>query len=235
MGFFKQNGVKHYTPQQELVNNIKNILQHKKLVGPKIEVSAVEGSQKKTNPYRMKVHYLDKHIFQAMANLTFFFQAIAKHPELQELYEDDIKDLLGIRRNDPNELEYGFMFVNLISAIMSTTRKYVKKGDRFEPKKDYTLKLTYRLQEMVQLILEENLRELFDNPNSQRAVETDISRVLGWVGMLASGVPDEHDIVRTEKYETSIKYIYETSTKVNRPDRTFEFDTTKLLGDTRTN
>ena len=31
---------------------------------------------------RMKFYYLDKHIFQAMANLTFFFEAIAKHPEL---------------------------------------------------------------------------------------------------------------------------------------------------------
>jgi len=37
---------------------------------------------------RMKVHYLDK-IFKAMANLAFFLEAIAKHPELEKI--------LGIR------------------------------------------------------------------------------------------------------------------------------------------
>ena len=34
-----------------------------------------------------------------MANLAFFFEVIARHPELEDVYGDDIRDLLGIRRN----------------------------------------------------------------------------------------------------------------------------------------
>jgi hypothetical protein len=51
-----------------------------------------------------------------MADLTFFFEAIALHPELQEIFENDIKNLLGVRHSGSQE--YGFMFINLIRSIM---------------------------------------------------------------------------------------------------------------------
>jgi hypothetical protein len=38
-----------------------------------------------------------------MANLAFFFEALANHPELEDLYGDDIRDLVAIRRKTPSD------------------------------------------------------------------------------------------------------------------------------------
>ena len=131
----------------------------------------------------------------------------------------------------------GFVFIELVSAILSLgTRKYESPNDddeivKFKIKKDYTLKLTYELQQIIYDKLQEYLMNVFDNLDAQKAVANDLDRVLGWVGMLASGIPDEHITTRVEMDETSKKYHFELSSEVNRPARTFDLDTIKLLGD----
>ena len=62
------------------------------------EAFSDKDKRKIRNLDRMKVYILNKHIFQAMANLTFFFESIAESPELQEVFEDDIKELLFWRK-----------------------------------------------------------------------------------------------------------------------------------------
>lgn len=229
--------IKHYTPNTHLVDYFKDVLQQNKSIKSKRrQENAGESQEVNKNLPRMKIHYLDKHIFQAMANLMFFFQTIAEHKELQEVYEEDIKDLLGIRRANPNELPYGFVFVELISVILSLrTREYKylieDEMDTSKIKKDYTLKLTYKLQEIIFDKIQKYLTDVFDNLEAQKAVADDLSRVLGWVGMLASGVSDEHNKIRLEKDETRFTYHHEISSEVNPPARTFDFNTTRLLGD----
>ena len=228
--------IKHYTPNPHLVDYFKDVLQQNKFIKSKRQENAGESQEDNKNLPRMKIHYLDKHIFQAMADLMFFFQTIAEYKELQEVYEEDIKDLLGIRRAKPNELPYGFVFVELISVILSLrTReyKYLNEDeiDTLKIKKDYKLKLTYKLQEIVFEKLQQYLTHVFDNLDAQKAVEDDLSRVLGWVGMLASGVSDEHNKIWLEKDETRKTYHHEISSEVNPPARTFDLDTIKLLGD----
>ena len=44
---------------------------------------------------RRKVDDLDKHIFRSMANLLLFFKYLENHPELREIYEEYVKELLG--------------------------------------------------------------------------------------------------------------------------------------------
>ena len=227
--------IKHYTPNTHLVGYFKDVLQQNSFIKSKRRQESAGESQKyNENLARMKVHYLDKHIFQAMADIMFFFQTIAEHKELQEVYEEDIKDLLGIRRDKPNELPYGFVFVELISTILSLrTKEYDfpnedDKNDRIKIKRDYTLKLTQKLQEIVYDKLEQYVKDIFGNPDAQKAVTNDLSRVLGWVGMLASGVSDEHNNIQVEKDGTRKTYHHEISSEVNPPARTFDFDTTKL-------
>src|SRR5262245_37848318 len=65
----------------------------------------IDSQAKKING--KKVEILNKYIFPAMANLDFFFSTIAVYPMFQEVFEDDIKDLLGIRRYNPGKTEYG--------------------------------------------------------------------------------------------------------------------------------
>jgi hypothetical protein len=230
-----KDGIKHYTPNIHLVEYFRNVLQqNNSIISQSKAESAAESQDDSKNLPRMKVHYLDKHIFQAMADLMFFFQTIAEHKELQEVYEEDIKDLLGIRRANPNELPYGFVFVELISVILSLTAEEYKypnedENDTLKIKKDYKIKLIHKLQEIICEKLQPYLIDVFDNLEAQKAVANDLSRVLGWVGMLASGVSDEHKASRIEKDGTSIKYQYEISSEVNPPSRTFDLDTAKLL------
>jgi len=47
---------------------------------------------------RRKVYLLDKYIFPGMADLVFFIQTVNADPRLQELFEDDLKDLFGLRQ-----------------------------------------------------------------------------------------------------------------------------------------
>ena len=78
----------------------------------------------------MKVEILKKYIFPAMANLDFFFRAIAEYPKFQEVFENDIKDLLGIRR-DPGKNEYGYMLQRLLRAILIIgNEEYDSKGTK---------------------------------------------------------------------------------------------------------
>src|SRR5438067_10161537 len=65
-----------------------------------------------------KVRVLDNYIFPAMANLTFFFRCISKYPELREVFEDDVKDLLGVRRENPQPNNHGFIIFNLLHSIL---------------------------------------------------------------------------------------------------------------------
>ncbi|MGD1838538.1 MAG: hypothetical protein ACPKPY_10845 [Nitrososphaeraceae archaeon] len=52
--------------------------------------------EKKNNSLKKrKVWILDKYIFPSMANLVVFFECLEKNPEIRELFEDDIKELLG--------------------------------------------------------------------------------------------------------------------------------------------
>src|SRR5215469_5267724 len=84
----RQDSIKDYNPHEGLVDHIKEQLQIKKEIQAGIE-SPEDDDKKRNNRYRMKNYYLDKHIFPAMANLAFFFEVMAKHPELEDLYIDD--------------------------------------------------------------------------------------------------------------------------------------------------
>jgi hypothetical protein len=74
MGIIKQNGIKYYTPHEDLRDLLKKELHKKKATKAGKELGEDDKEKrKKGNIDRMKVYYLDKHIFQAMANLAFFF------------------------------------------------------------------------------------------------------------------------------------------------------------------
>ena len=81
-----------------------------------------------------------------MANLTYFFETISSYPELQNEFESDIKDLLGIRRTSPKITDYAFMFSSLINGITKST--YQRKSS-YQISDYFRLKLIHQLQEAV--------------------------------------------------------------------------------------
>src|SRR5215469_2154075 len=150
----EQDEKEDYTPNNKLVSLLSMELNRIRETQAGRELSEAEKRRNNTMD-RKKVYYLNNHIFQAMADLVFFFEAIATHPELEDLYEDDIKDLLGIRRKSPsssNESEpkplCGFMFHKLLSNILKVSDS---PFERRENVKDFRLILNHRAEEIVRM------------------------------------------------------------------------------------
>jgi hypothetical protein len=133
-----------------------------------------------------KVLLLNKYIFPAMANLLFFFYYVSRYPELREVFDDDIEELLGIRR-DNTKHTYGFIFTALIQSILliglnNTAETHVK---------DFRLRLIQILQESIWAKVDLALHTIFKNPSAQQAVANDFNRVWGWTRMLAEQVEQQ--------------------------------------------
>jgi hypothetical protein len=228
----KQDDIGPYNPHEGLVALLKKQLDMRNEVQAGRE-SPGDDKKKRNEIDRLKVYYLNKHIFPAMANLAFFFGAITKHPELEKIYEDDIKDLLGIRRKKPSDKSKpkplcGFMFSDLLRNILKVS------GSPFEKReimKDYSLILNHRAEEIVRMKVRRSLpsgqyskggilaggqysksamMKTTDEANVHGVILSDFDRALAWTGMLASRVDNSID-------------------DDEEPGRTFDFDTDELL------
>lgn len=135
-----------------------------------------------------KVEILNKYIFPSMANLVFFFKCIASYPELRPIFEDDIKDLLGVRRLSPKPGNYGFIIFNLLHAIL-----LIGEGlylDTRGHNKDFRLRLNQLLQEIVWAKFDVSLSKVFTNSSAQRTVTEDFNKVWGWTRMLTESLEE---------------------------------------------
>ena len=150
-----------------------------------------------------KVAVLDKHIFPAMATITFFFKCVADYPEIREVFEDDIKDLLGVRRQKPQEQDYGFIFFKLLYSVLLIGQGVYDKTRT--PDKDFRLRLNQLLQETVWAKVDASLTNVFKNASAQRVVSDDFHKTWAWTCMLADSV----DQLQKTKYhlEELLKFV----------------------------
>jgi hypothetical protein len=196
--------VKHFIPDSDLTEYLRKRLhvtrQMSELDAAGKEVPAELDARDKSLRTR-KVRILDNIIFQAMANLTFFFEAIASHPELQETLDFDIKDLLGVRYTGSRD--YGFMFVKLLRSILIVKDVQLKQTP-IGMRDDFRLNLN---NIMHGIVLDKVMPFLPNalNSTAEHAVLNDLSRAWGWTQMLA------------------------TSKEYGDPHRTFDFNSSKLL------
>jgi hypothetical protein len=133
-----------------------------------------------------KVAVLDKYVFQAMANITFFFKCVADYPTIREVFEDDIKDLLGVRREKPQEQDYGFIFFKLLYSVLLIGQGVYDKTRIAD--KDFRLRLNQILQEIVWSKVDASLTNVFKNASAQRVVSDDFHKTWAWTCMLADSV-----------------------------------------------
>jgi len=153
------------------------------------------------NNDRMKLHILNRVLFPSMANLTFFFECIAKNYKLRLLFEDDIKELLGIRRYDPRSKYYAFMFDDLISAMLvwglnvPTIPTYDSEREREKDcdRKNFRIRLINILQQIVQSNVQSlSSKYIPSTSNSNFLVGSDMGRALGWTDILAGHVEEDY-------------------------------------------
>ena len=146
-----------------------------------------------------KVRILDI-VFQAMADLTFFFKTISLHPELLEVLDSDIKDLLGIRHKSSHV--YGFMILDLLRSILIVEDG--QKGGSIK-RDDFRLSLNNKIQGIVLDKANRSLPLVFNNDRAEHIVWDDLGRAWAWTRMLA------------------------IDKEFGDPHRTFNFDSSELL------
>jgi hypothetical protein len=152
-----------------------------------------------------KVRVLDDIIFQAMADLTFFFESVAAYAELLGVFENDIKELLGVRHEGTQE--YGYMLRRLLRSILII--REVRDKDRLHNKQDdYRLRLNHILQGIVFDKARPYIANTFHLREAQHVLKDDFSRAWGWTGTLSYGIEERNE---------------------GTPHRTFQYDFNELL------
>lgn len=135
-----------------------------------------------------KVRILDGIVFQAMADLTYFFGRVAEHPELRDIFDSDIKDLLGLRDDNRKSQRTGYVFSRLIRSILiADKRSEFNQEDvrhRRDEVNDYRLILIDILQQAVQDKIRRPLSNVINTQEAINTVLNDFSRVRGWTIML---------------------------------------------------
>jgi hypothetical protein len=182
---------KIYMPHSEFTGHMRDLLH---FLRQEQNYLVAGDAEKERNLRRMKNHYLDR-VFQAMADLNLFFQAVSKYPELQDEFEQDIKDLLGIRRTRPRNYNYAHVFVSLVHAMISTKRTY---GDN-----DFRIKLIYELQKLLASKTQELTGKILKSADTLRHVNEEIGYSVAWSETIASSIKDEYDFekgLKNNKY-----------------------------------
>ena len=184
--------------------------------------------QKRQRLKTNKVRLLNDIVFPAMANLTYFFECIANHPELQSIFEDDLKDLFGIRhnyeydlkKNDPlladesirksqEERKYiqnlKIMGKNpkrgfMFERLISAALTWELDGEQTEKKdtKNFRLILLRILQNICYFRVQRLL--LYDfTTETASIVDNDIGRARAWINLYASRVTDDADDIPSHR------------------------------------
>jgi hypothetical protein len=193
---------KCFDPDSRLVGYLKERLQLTKqmdeLDAAQIEFPPEVDARDKSLRTK-KVRVLNDIVFQAMADVTFFFEAIALHPELKERLDSDVKDLLGVKHNSSQD--YGFMILNLLQSILIVNHDKKGKIER----DDFRLQLNNKLQGIIMDKARQFLPIVFKNDKAEHIVWDDLARAWAWTAMLA--INRDYGV----------------------PNRTFDFDTANLL------
>lgn len=193
-----------YLPDQSLVHyfhNLLHLLEVKKKadagerqVQGKYSKDIIKEDQRLRTQKSRKI--LPEIVFPSMANLIFFFEVIDEHPELREVFESDVKELLGVRRLDPNLGNCGTILKRLVGSIISAN-----KG--FDPT-DFRVKLMHELHKLIESKMQRMLDSIFWTGSSDKRVGADegqisnlvgqdLGRALSWTGIMSSKVNDEYE------------------------------------------
>lgn len=78
----------------------------------KTEGEIKELTRERNSSNSRKTEMLDKIIFPSLANLVYFAETLESNPELQNLFENDLKDLIDIRSRDADGMSDYFYSAN---------------------------------------------------------------------------------------------------------------------------
>ena len=190
----------------ELLKNQLQYLQsveeeHKKMVAGEGEIPEEEKlklKKIKRNLDRRKVDVLNKHIFRSMANLIILFDNLAEHPELRNIYEEDVKELLGFIGQNAKKYEDNIV-TRLLQSILTWNTNREPINFRLELMSSIQNVIFHKLIDLS--LMDENLGESVTN----MIVNPDVGRALIWCRMFSA------------KYRQSENKKEDQTRKPNRP------------------
>lgn len=196
------NQEKSYIPDETLVNFIQDWLHiHKKrekLTQEGKELST-EDRKKLRALDKKKVDYIDKTIFPALANLTYFFEAMAASTRLFKGFEDELEEILDPRKSKDaatfsgNRMRMSSMqfrhnnLARLVDAAISIPMKNYERG---KPITDFRVGLMYQLLEIVGDNMDAVISNEYSSSQIWHSFHEDFRKMLGWMALLTRTVKD---------------------------------------------
>ena len=206
-GVQKINEDKSYIPDETLVTFIQDWLHiHKKkeeLTKQGINLS-LEDKNKIRESDRMKVYVLDNIIFPALANLTYFFEAMAASPKMSESFENELEEIL-----DPRKAKSAAQFGSelRISSIQFRRNNLARLFDAMVsinitnyPDRqfvdDFRIGLMYQILNLIGDEMDRLLMHEYSHSQIWSSFWDDYKRLQGWMALLSRSIkesPKEFD------------------------------------------
>ena len=201
-GLQKIDGDKSYIPDETLVNFIQDWLHiHKKrerLTKEGKELST-EDKKKLRALDKKKVDYMDNLIFPALANLTYFFEAMAASTRLSNGFEDEVEEVLDPRKskdaakfsgNRMRMASFQFKRNNLARLVDAALSIPMKNYERGKPITDFRVGLMYQLLEIIGDNMDRVISNEYSTSQIWHSFHEDFKKMLGWMALLTRTVKD---------------------------------------------
>jgi len=202
------NGDKSYIPNETLVNFIQDWLHiHKKrdqLTQEGKELSS-EDKKKLRALDKKKVDYIDNVIFPALANLTYFFEAMEASTRLSNGFEDELEEILDPRKSKDAAMFSGnrmrfrsiqFRHNNLARLVDAALSIPMKNYEIEKPITDFRVGLMYQLLETIGDHMDTVISHEYSSSQIWYSFHDDFKKMLGWMALLTRTVkesPKEFD------------------------------------------
>jgi hypothetical protein len=188
---------KYYSPSKDLTEFVAERLQSERISIERTRAGE-ELTDSETKVLRKlatrKTRILDK-VFQQMADLTFFFESIAAYKELQDLFENDLSDLIGLKQETQtsNALSHNQRypiffqpdaFRRLVGAVLAVNN---------DADESFRLSLPYEMQELIHKKMDRVMPTGITFEIAQIML-SDMKRAMAWTKLYASGVKDDDNL-----------------------------------------
>lgn len=199
---------KSYTPDTLLVEFFQDWLQlHKKrdvLTSAGEDLSENEKKEIR-NLDRRKVYILDNLVFPSMANLIYFFEAMASSTRLTNAFEDELEEILDPRKakdaaqfsgNEMRMSSIQFRRNNLARLIGAMLDMPMKNYPNQKLVDDFRIGLMYQLLNIIGDKMDRLLEHEYSFNQIWKSFWDDYRRMQGWLALLTRSVkesPKEYD------------------------------------------
>lgn len=206
---------KSYVPREALVDFVQEWLQlHRKrdmLLKEGKDITPEE-KERIRELDRKKVYVLDKVLFPAMADLIYFFEALAVSKKMSEAFDEDVKELLDPGRTadaakfSGNNMRMSYMQFrnnNLARLVVSMLGIHTSDSDKEKHNADFRVALMYQLLNIVGDMMDHLISNQYSFGNQiWRSAYDDYTRMKGWLALLAGTTENQN-----EEYDRKIGFL----------------------------